>query len=90
MQKIIFFGQKNFLRRRFLWFFPRFTKNSSASVKNCTDENCPERDAVFPGLFITVKIEIIGYSNRSQGGAKSVTVLFYHEFFSLTPPCERS
>ena len=59
-------------------------------MENFTSDNFPEMDAVFLGLFITVKIEVIWYYNRPQGVVKSVTALFYHEFFSLTPPCERS
>ena len=51
-------------------FVSTFTKNSSALVKNFTDKNYPEMDAVFPGLFITLKIKVIEYQERSQGGVK--------------------
>ena len=64
--KNYFFGQKFFRVGVFYGFVSTFTKNSSALVKNFTDKDYPEMDAV----FITLKIKVIEYQERSQGGVK--------------------
>ena len=39
-------------------------------MENFTDKNYPEIDAVFSELFIPIKIKVIEYQKRSQGGVK--------------------
>ena len=53
-------------------------------MENFTNQNSPKMDAVFPGLFMTVKIKVVGFRERSQGGAKSITASFNHVFITLT------